>query len=81
MTAPLLELRDVCKSFGGIRVNDGVSFVVREGDRIALIGPNGAGKTTLVNVISGGLDVSQEASCSAAMTSRISRYRSASMPG
>jgi branched-chain amino acid transport system ATP-binding protein len=59
MTAPLLELRDVCKSFGGIRVNDGVSFVVREGDRIALIGPNGAGKTTLVNVISGGLDVSQ----------------------
>ena len=55
MTAPVLELRDVSRSFGGMRANDGVSFALREGDRVALIGPNGAGKTTLVNVISGHL--------------------------
>lgn len=58
MTASVLELNAVSRSFGGIRVNDNVSFAVREGDRIALIGPNGAGKTTLVNVISGGLKAS-----------------------
>jgi branched-chain amino acid transport system ATP-binding protein len=56
VTTPLLELRGVSKSFGGLRVTDDVSFSVREGDRIALIGPNGAGKTTLVNVISGDLE-------------------------
>lgn len=55
MTEPLLELNGVSVAFGGVRANDGVSFALRSGDRVALIGPNGAGKTTLVNVISGGL--------------------------
>lgn len=55
MTPPLLELRHVSMSFGGMRVNDDISFNIEEGDRVALIGPNGAGKTTLVNVISGDL--------------------------
>ena len=59
MTAPLLELKGISRSFGGMRVNDDVSFCLWEGDRVALIGPNGAGKTTLVNIISGGLTPSQ----------------------
>lgn len=53
MTTPVLRLRDVHKSFGGLKVIDGVSMEVRKGERTALIGPNGAGKTTLFNLISG----------------------------
>lgn len=51
----VLELRNICLSFGGLQVNKDVSFSMAAGDRVALIGPNGAGKTTLVNVISGSL--------------------------
>jgi branched-chain amino acid transport system ATP-binding protein len=49
----MLELENVSKSFGGLKVIDQVSFTVRRGSRTALIGPNGAGKTTLFNLISG----------------------------
>jgi len=59
MSRPLLELDNVSRSFGGLRVNSEVSFSLREGDRVALIGPNGAGKTTLVNVITGDLSQSE----------------------
>jgi branched-chain amino acid transport system ATP-binding protein len=59
VTQPLLELRHVSKAFGGMKVNDDISFSIGEGDRVALIGPNGAGKTTLVNVISGDLQPSR----------------------
>jgi len=51
----LLELHGVSRAFGGLKVNEDISFRLAPGDRIALIGPNGAGKTTLVNVISGDL--------------------------
>ena len=50
---PALELKDVRKSFGGIRAVDGVSLRVATGDRVAVIGPNGAGKSTLFGLISG----------------------------
>ena len=50
---PILQLRDVSKSFGGIRALADVSFSLSEGEIVALIGPNGAGKTTLVDVITG----------------------------
>src|SRR5258708_29833307 len=51
--APLLELRDLKRSFGGIRAVDGLSMTVRAGQVHGLIGPNGSGKSTVVNVVSG----------------------------
>jgi branched-chain amino acid transport system ATP-binding protein len=51
--APLLEVKDVTKRFGGLVALNKVSFSLTPGEIIGLIGPNGAGKTTLVNVITG----------------------------
>jgi branched-chain amino acid transport system ATP-binding protein len=53
MTAPALEIRDLQKSFGAIRVSNDINLALPRGARHALIGPNGAGKTTLVNLITG----------------------------
>jgi branched-chain amino acid transport system ATP-binding protein len=50
---PLLELRDVTKDFGGLRVVDGLNLHVDEGEIVSVIGPNGAGKTTIFNLITG----------------------------
>ena len=50
---PVLEVRDVTRSFGGVRALDGVSFDLRPGEILGFIGPNGAGKTTLFDVVSG----------------------------
>ncbi|MGA8615522.1 MAG: ABC transporter ATP-binding protein [Xanthobacteraceae bacterium] len=50
---PVLELKDLSKTFGGLRAVRGVSLTIMPGERKAIIGPNGAGKTTLFNLISG----------------------------
>ncbi len=53
MSAPLLELTNISRHFGGIRAVQNVSARIEPGEIVGLIGPNGAGKTTLVNVITG----------------------------
>ena len=53
MAAPVLELRNIVKSYEGNRVLKGVSLAVRPGTIHALVGENGAGKSTLMNVLFG----------------------------
>ncbi len=53
MTTPVLELKDVRKSFGKSEIIRGASLSVDKGERCAVIGPNGAGKSTLFNLVSG----------------------------
>jgi len=50
--APLLQVRDITITFGGLVALDRVSFDVGEGQIVGLIGPNGAGKTTMFNCVS-----------------------------
>jgi branched-chain amino acid transport system ATP-binding protein len=50
---PLLELKGLTKSFGGLRVVDHLDMHVGEGEIVSLIGPNGAGKTTVFNLVTG----------------------------
>jgi branched-chain amino acid transport system ATP-binding protein len=50
---PLLQVKEVTKTFGGIIALNRVSFDVGEGEILGIIGPNGSGKTTVVNCITG----------------------------
>jgi branched-chain amino acid transport system ATP-binding protein len=51
--ATLLDVRNVSKSFGGVRAIVDVSFKLNKAEVLGVIGPNGAGKTTLVNILTG----------------------------
>ncbi len=53
MSAPILELRGLTKTFGGLTVIRDLEMTVGTGEIVSVIGPNGAGKTTLFNMISG----------------------------
>jgi branched-chain amino acid transport system ATP-binding protein len=55
MTAPLLVVESLSKSFGGVHAVRKLSFTVAAGETVAIIGPNGAGKTTCFNLIHGEL--------------------------
>jgi branched-chain amino acid transport system ATP-binding protein len=58
MSEVILQVRQLCKNFGGLAAVDQVSFEVKPGELHAIIGPNGAGKTTLINLLSGDLSPS-----------------------
>jgi branched-chain amino acid transport system permease protein len=51
--APILAVRHLSKSFGGLKAVQDVSFDVGVGTILGIIGPNGAGKTTLFNLLNG----------------------------
>ena len=55
MSAPVLEVTGLRKSFGSLTVTDGIDLSLAAGAREAVIGPNGAGKTTFFNLLSGEL--------------------------
>jgi ABC-2 type transport system ATP-binding protein len=47
----VIEVRELAKSYGGIRALDGVTFDVRRGEVLGFLGPNGAGKTTTMKIL------------------------------
>src|SRR5580693_7522470 len=49
----MLRVADIVKDYGGQRVLDGASLVLKPGERAALVAPNGAGKSTLLKIIAG----------------------------
>jgi branched-chain amino acid transport system ATP-binding protein len=51
----ILELQNVSKSFGALKVTDDATFAVAEGEALGIIGPNGAGKSTLFNLVAGNI--------------------------
>jgi len=55
MTAPLLEVRELTRAFGGLVAVNRLSLSVGPSEILGLIGPNGSGKTTALNLLSGAL--------------------------
>ncbi len=51
--APMLEVRQLTVSYGGVRAIDGISLTVQPGEIVSIVGMNGAGKTSILNAISG----------------------------
>ena len=47
----ILEVKDICKKFGNLKVLGGVSFSMDEGEVISIIGSSGSGKTTLLRCL------------------------------
>src|ERR1700680_144933 len=58
MNAPMLNIHEATRQFGGLTAVDSVSFGVEAGEIFGVIGPNGAGKTTFFNLVSGAISLS-----------------------
>jgi len=52
----VVEVKNLHKSYGDIRVYQGIDLILYRGDKIAFVGPNGAGKSTLLKILAGVLD-------------------------
>ena len=50
---PLVELKDVCKSYNGTSILKNINLTVKEGEFIAIVGFSGSGKTTLISILAG----------------------------
>ena len=53
MSEPVLEMKNITKTFAGIKANDNVNLKLYSGEIHALLGENGAGKSTLMNILTG----------------------------
>lgn len=53
VSTPILQISNICKSFGTLIANDNISLSLHNGEIVALLGENGAGKTTLMNILFG----------------------------
>jgi ABC-2 type transport system ATP-binding protein len=56
---PMLEVRNLTKTYSGIKVVDRVSFTIRPSEILGYLGPNGAGKSTTVKMLTGLIEPSQ----------------------
>jgi ATP-binding cassette subfamily F protein uup len=52
----ILEIRNIAKSYGDIRLLDDFSYTFSRGEKVGIIGDNGTGKTTFLNLITGNLE-------------------------
>jgi len=52
-SSPVVRVRDLHKSYGGLEALRGISFDIRAGETFALLGPNGAGKSTAIEILEG----------------------------
>ena len=51
MEEPIVQYKDIHKSFGDVEVLKGIDLDVRQGEKLALIGPSGSGKTTIIRLL------------------------------
>jgi polar amino acid transport system ATP-binding protein len=51
MTEPIVQYRDVCKSFGDVEVLKGINLDINPSEKVAVIGPSGSGKTTIIRLL------------------------------
>jgi ABC-type sugar transport system ATPase subunit len=70
MTAPLVEMRDMVKSFGGIKAVDHVTIDLYPGEVVGVLGHNGAGKSVLMKMLSGACSATAARSTSTARRPR-----------
>lgn len=51
MTEPIVQYRDICKSFGDVDVLKGIDLDINPSEKVAIIGPSGSGKTTIIRLL------------------------------